>query len=383
MKFAFTALYDLQDINRGSGTYYHIYRELCKQGHTVYPIKLSHFDFPFFSKVFRYISKRILNKKYRSYQDPFIGKKIGQQSKIALENLDYDVMITNDYSIAAYTKIKKPIILWTDAIFPSNYKTNIHPWLSNLPFYSVIFCQYIVKMALKNIALCFVPGDWNREEILKYNLINPDLVSVIPFGSNLPDPGKSITTKRNFKKIIKRGVIKLLFVGKDWSRKGGRIAVEIAQQLNRDGYNARLDIVGVDTIEKVNESFITFHGQLNKASEIDSKKMDKLYREADVFILPSSIEGFGIAYVEAASYGLPSLGFNTTGVRTAVQNGVSGKLFKLSSSSNVFSNGIKKWYSNPDQYNDMVSGARDYYSNTCNWADSVSKGLYLIQGVIS
>ena len=49
-------------------------------------------------------------------------------------------------------------------------------------------------------------------------------------------------------------------------------------------------------------------------------------QESDILLLPSSIEGFGIAFVEAASYGLPSLAFDNTGVSTVVKMGKVGFL---------------------------------------------------------
>ena len=49
--------------------------------------------------------------KYRSYQDPFIAKVIGDEVKKLIKDLDYDILLTNDYSIAGYTDSDKPIIL--------------------------------------------------------------------------------------------------------------------------------------------------------------------------------------------------------------------------------------------------------------------------------
>ena len=60
MRIAFAAIYDLDDINRGSGTYYQIYNEIKKQKIEIFKIGPLDIKFPVISKIFRYISKRIL-----------------------------------------------------------------------------------------------------------------------------------------------------------------------------------------------------------------------------------------------------------------------------------------------------------------------------------
>ena len=112
MKIAFATLFDLNNINRGSGTYHTICNNLNDMGHKVYKIQPVNIKFPFLTKFFRFISKRIFGMRYRSYQDPFVAKVIGNEVKKLIKDLDYDILLTNDYSIAGYTDSDKPIILW-------------------------------------------------------------------------------------------------------------------------------------------------------------------------------------------------------------------------------------------------------------------------------
>lgn len=51
-----------------------------------------------------------------------------------------------------------------------------------------------------------------------------------------------------------------------------------------------------------------------------------LYASADVFVLPSYLEGFGLVYVEAAFHGVPSIGTNVGGVPDAIVDGETGLL---------------------------------------------------------
>ena len=52
----------------------------------------------------------------------------------------------------------------------------------------------------------------------------------------------------------------------------------------------------------------------------------KAYEEADVFVLPSKKEGFGIVFLEAMYFGLPVLGAAEKGVLDVIEHGVNGFL---------------------------------------------------------
>ena len=63
--------------------------------------------------------------------------------------------------------------------------------------------------------------------------------------------------------------------------------------------------------------------------KISEKKKDKIFRKTDLFIMPSyqegnSIEGYGITFSEAASYGIPSIGGIEGGAGDAIINNMTG-----------------------------------------------------------
>jgi glycosyltransferase involved in cell wall biosynthesis len=55
-------------------------------------------------------------------------------------------------------------------------------------------------------------------------------------------------------------------------------------------------------------------------------EVDPLFAASDVFALPSELEGFGLVYVEAAMYGVPSLACRVGGVPAAIDHGSTGIL---------------------------------------------------------
>ena len=364
MNILFATLYNLKDINKGSGTYHYMYKALINQNHKVLLLPHLDYEFPILSRLFQYFTKRVLKKKYFSYMDPFIAKEIGNKISKGLYGKEFDFILTNDYLIAGYVKTKKPVVLWTDSIFPKNYKMNTHPWLNNMPWFAVKFYKMIVSRALRTIDLCIVPGDWHKKEISKYDIIEKRKILKIPFGANISEfVFDGYNSKTNIKKKLN-----ILFVGKDQRRKSLNLVISVVQELKQRGLNVFLDVVGVDSQGVACDGeIIKFHGFLNKKNNDDLKKILSLYKKSNIYLMPSIAEGFGIVYMEAAAFGTPSIGFKTQGVTEAVKDMKTGRLLDLGSSSSDFANTIISWHRNPKLYKKLCIQARKHYEDNGKW----------------
>ncbi len=82
------------------------------------------------------------------------------------------------------------------------------------------------------------------------------------------------------------------------------------------------------TVHSLNlDSVVVFHGDVNE------EEKSKIYRESDLFVMPvvSDLidkEGFGLVYMEAASYGIPSIATRISGIDEAVIDGETGILIE-------------------------------------------------------
>jgi len=69
------------------------------------------------------------------------------------------------------------------------------------------------------------------------------------------------------------------------------------------------------------ESKVSFHGHVG-----DKAMLAQFYQRADVFVLPSVVEGFGIVLLDAMSFRLPIVATLVGAIPELVQHGVNGLL---------------------------------------------------------
>ena len=116
---------------------------------------------------------------------------------------------------------------------------------------------------------------------------------------------------------------KILFVGKDFKRKGGYITYEAFKFLRGQGRNVELYVIGPshDPIDDPVEGYhfiglIPFHEEA------------KYYNMCDVFCMPSYFEAYGLVFVEALTFGLPCIGRNCYEMPYFINDGKTGLLLE-------------------------------------------------------
>ncbi|MBD9725916.1 glycosyltransferase family 4 protein [Streptomyces sp. ID-01-6.2a] len=111
----------------------------------------------------------------------------------------------------------------------------------------------------------------------------------------------------------------VLLVGRaDAPQKGAQHAALMVRRLNEEGIDVRLTVRGAapETVEEVRERLSNIVGRevVVKPFSIDREEILADIRQADVLVMPSRAEGFGLVGLEAAGAGLPVLLPRTSGV---------------------------------------------------------------------
>lgn len=150
-----------------------------------------------------------------------------------------------------------------------------------------------------------------RDELLAHGLIAPERVRVIPLGvhpSCTPEPNSTADVEaRHLLKGSPAEVINLLHVGSTIKRKRIDLLLEVFAGVRREFPEARLIRVGgpftSDQLELVK------HFRLQRAiivlPHLERDVLAAIYRQADLVLLPSEREGFGLPVSEAMACGTP------------------------------------------------------------------------------
>ena len=99
----------------------------------------------------------------------------------------------------------------------------------------------------------------------------------------------------------------VLFVGKQFERKGGTVLLAAFRIVRAMRPSSRLVIVGPPT-QPASEPGVEWLGTLDKNRPEEWARLVAAYRESDVFCVPTLFEPFGIAVLEAMFFGLPCVG---------------------------------------------------------------------------
>jgi len=111
---------------------------------------------------------------------------------------------------------------------------------------------------------------------------------------------------------------RILFVGVDWKRKGGPELLDAFADVLHRYPNAHLTIAGADVRVDLPNCTVLGH--------VSAQQLAPHYAQASIFCLPTRLEPFGIAFVEAMMHRLPVVATRLGAIPDMVEDGVNGYL---------------------------------------------------------
>ena len=307
------------------------------------------------------INRRLFNRQTAVEFLKAYARYFSKQLTMELKTRPVDVLFVSASSqLIAYLETDIPIIYMTDATFQQ--LQGYYPYFSNLAGYNIRQGIELDKKAFVNASHCMMASDWNKNSAINDYEISSNKISVVPCGANLDViPAKA---DLNFETS---GQCRLLFLGVEWERKGGDIALKTFQLLQQKGMNPHLHIIGcVPPHDLSNETNITIIPFLDKNKKEDFQQLHSIFLATDFLLLPTRAECAGVVFSEASAYGIPSITTNTGGVSTYVKNEINGFTLPLAAKGEDYAEKIGQLLADKPAFQRLKLSARKYYDETLN-----------------
>ena len=172
------------------------------------------------------------------------------------------------------------------------------------------------RQLYQKIRLLFPMSEWLADSFVRDNGVSRKTIFPVGAGINLshvrPVQNKSYEAPR------------ILFVGRDFERKGGPDLLAAFRKVRAEVKSAELTIVGTELHDP--PPGVRCIGFLSKTEPAGLNCLLDEYERASVFVMPSLFEPFGIAFAEAMAHRLPCVGTNICAMPEIITHGQTGFL---------------------------------------------------------
>lgn len=378
MKITYVSTHNARDVHSWSGTVYYIAQSLLgQQAELDYVDNLkSKFDLSLKVKGRLY---GMMGKRYLHDREFFVVRDYAAQTARRMSPSS-DVLFSAGSTPMALLSTNKPKVFYTDATFMG--LVNSPYYYSNLCKESLAKGKAIDQASLDSTTLAIFSSDWAARTAIDNYKVDPGKVKVVEYGGNVShnldyESVKEVIARRS------RTKCQLLFLGVDWDRKGGDMALKVLEEMNKGGVPTELHIAGIRKFpfERMPENVVD-HGFISKGTAEGREKINRLLMSSHFLLVPTKAEAFGFVFCEANAFGVPDIATNVGGVPTIVKDDVNGRLFDLSAPASEYAGYMSGLFQRYDRYEEMALASFNEYKTRLNWEVCGRRLRELIEGVI-
>jgi glycosyltransferase involved in cell wall biosynthesis len=203
-------------------------------------------------------------------------------------------------------------------------------------------------------------------------------------GRNLPhvvahppaDKFSTQITKQQVEERAAAGPLRILFLGNVIQRKGMHTLLEAVRIAHRE---VTLDVAGsLETdppyAEKMQQAVLEFglSSRITFHDSVSDQRLRSLLGAAHLLAVPSSYEGYGIAYLEGMGFGLPAIGTDAGAAREVIREGKTGFLISPEDAGKL-ANHLDRLAGDRTLLVEMSLNALDWYRQQPPWAESAAR----------
>lgn len=216
-------------------------------------------------------------------------------------------------------------------------------------------------------------SDWTKQLIVKHYGVDPDKVCVVHNGIELDGytaegPGALEALKQNGNKIV-------LFVGRITLQKGPDYFVQMAKKILEHNQKVFFVMVGTgDMLPQVIQqaAYMGIADHFIFPGFLRGEELNRVYRSADIYILPSVSEPFGITPLEALANGTPVLVSKQSGVSEVLSHALKVDFWDV----NEMTNQVLALLEHSSLHQTLAQNSRHDIART-SWLEAAKKILAL------
>ncbi len=179
-----------------------------------------------------------------------------------------------------------------------------------------------VRWATEQADLVLSVSRYTRAQVLSWAALDPERVAVLPNTvSGRFTPGDRAAARRRFDLGDQRVLLTVGRLASSERYKGHDRVIEALPPMVASGHDVLYLVAGEGDDRARLESLARGAGMSERVrflGAVAEGDLPDLYRAADVFVMPSTGEGFGIAFLEAMACGTPAVGLSLKGDRDAL-----------------------------------------------------------------
>ncbi|MEA5500601.1 glycosyltransferase family 4 protein [Limnoraphis robusta] len=347
------------DKNTFSGTLYHMHRALSHQNINL--INLGNPSQPsMWKKPLKLVKKAssLLNKKD---PDPnLLYEQFYQSVQKTLSKTPCDLIFAPVSSKElGFLETDLPIIYLSDAT-PKLIKQTYKIYSSEEEFLQASQQEVV---AFKKATKVIYSSEWAAHSAINDYEVDPNKIEIVPFGAN-------VDTIPEASEILKKCQVSkchLLFIGKDWERKGGNIAYQTLLSLLDLGVDAELLMIGCVPPSEFQHEKLKVIPFLNKNIPEEQEQFSQLLLNSHFLVFPTRADCSPIVICEANAYGIPVITTDAGGIPTILKEGKNGYMLPLSAGGDEYAKLIATHFSNKETYEQLVRSSREEYDDRLNW----------------